>query len=128
MFPPQGASQQTAPLDGPPPSPQSVGAGPTGQPTPFSLQAIAPPAPAEQLPPEVLSGIIQSGQKIAALLDSFAQITPDMAMDWSTLKDQLQVLLAQLITKGASMSSPTATGSQFPGGGMDRGVAGPGAI
>lgn len=135
-MPPFGmpAPSQTAttaarpPLDGPPPSPQSVGSGPMGQPTPFSLQSIAPPAPAEQMPPEVLTAIVQSAQKIGALLDSYSQALPDMAQDFAGVKDHLQTVLAQLLTKGAGATSPTAVGSQFPGGGMDRGVAGPGTI
>ena len=128
MFPPQGVSSQSSPLDGPPPSPQSIGAGPTGSPTPFSLSAIAPPVPSSQMPAEVLTAIIQSAQKIGSLFDSYAQAPPDMAQDWGALKEALQVVLAKLLSNGAGATSPTATGSQFPGGGLDRGVAGPGTI
>lgn len=129
MFPPQGASSQSTPLDGPPPSPQSMGAGPTGAPTQFSLSAVAPGmVPAQQLPPEVLTAIVSSAQKIATMLDSYAQATPDMAADWGMLKDQLQTVLAKLMTQGAGAMSPTATGQQFPGGGVDRGISGAGTI
>lgn len=129
MFPPQGVSQSSQPLDGPPPSPQSMGAGPTGAPTQFSLEAIAPGSvPAQQLPPEVLTAIVSSAQKIGTMLDSYAQATPDLAADWGMLKDQLQTVLAKLMTQGAGAMSPTASGAQFPGGGMDRGIAGAGTI
>ena len=128
MFPPRAASSQTSPLDGPPPSPQSMGAGPTGQPTQFSLEALAPPVPAAQLPPETLTSMIQASQRIKAMYDSFAQITPDMAADWGMLKEQLETVLAKLLMQGAGATSPTASGSQFPGGGFDRGIAGAGTI
>ena len=129
MFPPQGVSQSAQPLDGPPPSPQSMGAGPTGAPTQFSLSAIAPgTVPSQQLPPEVLTAIVSSAQKIATMLDGYTQATPDMAADWGAVKDALQVALAKLMTQGAGAMSPTATGAQFPGGGVDRGISGAGTI
>lgn len=105
-----------------------MGAGPTGSPTQFSLEAIAPPVPAAQLPPEVLTAIIQSAQKISSMFDSYAQVTPDMAADWGMLKEQLTVVLAKLMQQGAGATSPTASGPQFMGGGFDRGVAGAGTI
>jgi hypothetical protein len=129
MFPPQGVSQQSQPLDGPPPSPQSMGSGPTGAPTQFSLQAIAPGSvPAQQMPPEVITAIVSAAQKISTMIDSFIQVTPDLQQDWGLLKDQLQTVLAKLMTQGAGAMSPTATGPQFPGGGMDRGISGAGTI
>ena len=128
MFPPQGVSSQSTPLDGPPPAPQAMGAGPMGQPTLASLSGQAPPMPADQMPPEVLTAIVSSAGKIAAMFDSYAQATPDMQVEWAGLKDHLQTVLAQLLAKGAGPTSPTATGSQWPGGGFDRGVAGAGTI
>ncbi len=128
MFPPQGVSATSSPLDGPPPSPQAAGSGPQGQPNNFSLQNLAPPVPSAQMPQEVLTAIVQSATKIASLFDSYSQATPDMAADWALLKSQLQATLAKLMSNGAGATSPTATGSQFPGGGMDRGIAGPGTI
>lgn len=122
-FPPM--PQAGSALDGPPPSPQSVGAGPTGQPTPFSLQQLAPPVPTGQLPPEMLTGIMQSAQQIAQLFDSYAQATPDLAQDWAQLKDQLAAVLAKLVQAGAGPTSPTAAGPAFPAA-FDRGIAGAG--
>jgi hypothetical protein len=127
MFPPIGGATQQ--LDQAPPSPQSMGAGPTGSPTPFSMQALAPPTtPADQMPPEILTAILQSAQKIGSMLDSYAQVAPDLAAQFAMIKDQLATVLAQLTTKGAGAMSPTASGQQAPMGGMDRGIAGAGMV
>jgi hypothetical protein len=128
MFPSSTTAGSTSPLDSPPPSPQSMGASPTGAPTDFSLSAVAPPLPSAQMPPEILTAILQSAENIGTLLDSYAQALPDKAADFASVKDHLQSVLAQLMIAGAGATSPTATGSQFPGGGFNRGVAGAGAI
>ena len=114
-------------LDGPPPSPQAGGAGPTGEPTPQSLQQLAPPVPSNQVPPEILTGILQSAETIGTLLDSYSQALPDLAVDFQMIKSQLQQVFARLMTAGAGPTSPTASGPQFPAA-MDRGIAGPGAV
>lgn len=124
MFP----SQASSPLDQAPPAPQAMGAGPTGAPTPFSLAAVAPGMPSSEMPPEILTAILQSAQKIGSLLDSYAQALPDLAVQFAQIKDQLQTVLAQVMVSGGGPMSPTATGAQFPGGGMDRGVAGAGTV
>lgn len=103
------------------------GAGPTGQPPSFK-GLVPPPIPADQLPPEVLTGMMQAASKIGEMLDSFAQMAPDLAEDFGAVKDQLQVALAKLMAAGAGPTSPNATGPQFPGGGLDRGVAGGGTV
>jgi hypothetical protein len=123
MYPPMPGAGSA--LDGPPPSPQSVGAGPTGAPTPMSLDQMAPPIPSGQLPPEMLTGIMQSAQTIAQLLDSYAQATPDLAQDWAQLKDGLAAVLAKLMQAGSAPTSPTATGPAFPAA-FDRGLSGAG--
>lgn len=120
---PQSASR----LDGPPPSPQAVGAGPTGAPTDFSLQQLAPPVPSAQMPPEILTGIMQSAQTISDLLDAYAQTVPDMAADFAMLKDALAQVLAKLVQNGAGATSPTATGPAFPAA-FDRGISGAGTV
>lgn len=120
--------QSSSPLDGPPPSPQGLGAGPTGAPTQASLSTLAPPqVPSAQMPPEILTGIMQSAQSIAQLFDSYAQATPDLAADWAMLKDGLAAILAKLMQSGAGPTSPTASGPAFPAA-MDRGIAGAGTI
>lgn len=125
MAPPMPQSANT--LDGPPPSPQAMGGGPMGAP---DMQQLMGPqqVPSDQLPPEMLTAIMQSSQQIATLFDSYAQATPDLAADWGQLKDALAAVLAKLVQAGAGPTSPTATGAAFPGGGMARGIAGAGSI
>jgi hypothetical protein len=115
-----------SPLDGPPPSPTPMGGG-----DPFSPQGLVPgggPIPSDQMPPEVLTGLMQSAQTIAQMLDSFAQVTPDKAPQLNLIKDLLSRYLADVTTAGAGPVSPTAPGPAFPGGGIDRGLAGPGSV
>lgn len=116
----------TEQLGGPPPSPTPMG-GMNGS-APFSMQGLAPQIPSNRLPPEVLTGITASAQKMSEMLDSFAQITPDKAAQLALMKDMLQKYLADLMGAGATAMSPTASGQAFPGGGMDRGIAGAGSI
>jgi hypothetical protein len=115
----------SAPLDGPPPSPTPMGEMGGG---PLAMQGLAPQVPTDQLPPEVLTGIMQAAQKVAQTLDSFAQFTPDKGAQLALIKDLLQRYLADLTVAGAGAVSPTAPGPAFPGGGIDRGIAGPGSI
>lgn len=121
-FPAPGTDQ----LGAPPPSPTPMG-GLQGS-APFSMQGLAPQIPANRLPPEVLTGVTASAQKIGELLDSFSQITPDKAAQLAMIKDLLQQYLADLMPAGAGPTSPTASGPAFPGGGMDKGIAGAGMI
>jgi hypothetical protein len=92
------------------------------------MGGLAPQVPSNRLPPEVLTGLTASAQKISELLDSFAQVTPDKSAQLAMIKDLLQRYLADLMTAGSQPLSPTATGPAFPGGGIDRGIAGPGAV
>jgi hypothetical protein len=101
----------------------------------FSMRGIAGPGPGpmgpvptQGMPPEVLTGITQSAQSVSDLLDSWAQITPDQGPQLALIKDMVAQYLATLMGAGAGPASPTAPGSAFPGGGMDRGIAGPGTI
>lgn len=115
-------------LDQPPPTGTPMDGVPSG--APFSMQGLAgqQSIPSTQIPPEVLTGLTASAQKISEMLDSFAQVTPDKASQLAMIKDMLQQYLADLMTAGAGAIAPTASGSAFPGGGMDRGIAGPGAV
>lgn len=127
-FPPSpqtgGAASQ---LDGPPPSPTAMGGSPSG---PLGMKGLAGQSsvPTSQMPPEVLTGLMQAAQTISGLLDSFAQITPDKAVSLSLIKDLLQQYLADVTSAGAQPVSATAAGPAFPGGGIDKGVAGPGSV
>lgn len=125
MPPPLSPSIGTSPLDAPPPSPTPMGEGPG---SPFSAAGLVPQVPSDQMPPEVLTGLMQAAQTVAATLDSFAQITPDKAAAIALIKDLLQRYLADVMQAGAGPVSPTAPGPAFPGGGIDRGIAGPGTV
>src|SRR4029434_317608 len=116
-------------LDGPPPTPTPMGGADPN--SPFSMRGIARPGPASVpssgMPPEVLTGITSSAQQVNAIIDSWAQITPDKGPQLSLIKDMLQQYLADLMSTGAGPIAPTATGPAFPGGGLDRGLAGAGS-
>src|SRR5262245_1080662 len=128
-FPPLaglGPSAGASALDAPPPSPTPMGAGmPGGD---FSMRGLAGQLPSSQMPPEVLTGITQAAQAMNQLLDSFAQITPNMGAQLGLIKDMLQQYLTQLQQDGSGPVSPTAPGPAFPGGGIDQGIAGPGSV
>lgn len=129
---PAGTLAGTGPLDTPPPSPDVPGGGVGGpqsaqMPT---LSGLAPPASmgAAQMPPEILTGILAAAQKITELFQSFAQVTPDLAMDWDLCTEILKRTLGKLVVAGGGPITPNAVGSQFPGGGINQGVpASPGA-
>lgn len=78
------------------------------------------------MPPEILTGIMQSAETINDLLTAYAQTVPDMAPDFQALQDALAQVLAKLVQQGAGSTSPTATGPAFPAA-FDRGMAGAGA-
>jgi hypothetical protein len=120
------ATVGASPLDQPPPSPTPMGGQPAGG--PFSPQGLVPQVPSDQMPPEVLTGLMQAAQTVAATLDSFAQVTPDKGAQLALIKDLLQRYLADVMAAGAGPVSPTAPGPAFPGGGIDRGISGPGSV
>lgn len=110
----------TATLNAPPPNPAqplAPTAGMQSQVAGLAGQSI----PSGMIPPEVLGGMMQVAESISANLDTFAQITPDLAADWLVIKDLLQRVLGKLLIAGGQPSSPTAPGASFPGGGIDRG-------
>lgn len=116
-------------LDTPPPSPDTPGGGLGGSQTSGgagsmpTLSGLSQPAQisSAQMPPEVLTGIMQAAEKITSMFDSFAQVTPDLAGDWAMLSDMLKRTLGKLLVAGGGPTSPQATGSPFPGGGMSQG-------
>jgi hypothetical protein len=117
-----GTLPGSGPMDTPPPSPSVPGGGVGGQmPT---LSGLAQPAPigSANIPPELLTGIIQAAQKIDGIFDSFAQVTPDLAADLDLCKTVLQRYLGKVMAAGGGATSPNAPGPQFPGGGMNSGM------
>jgi hypothetical protein len=127
-FPSTGPTPGSTALDQPPPSPTPMGG--VDPSSPFSMRGLAGPGsmPSQSMPPEVLTGITQSAQSMSQLLDSWAQITPDKGAQLSLIKDMIQQYLADLMGAGAGPVSPTAAGPAPPMGGIDRGLAGPGAV
>lgn len=90
---------------------------------PQGMSGLAQPVPigSANLPPEILTGITQAADKMSSMLDSFAQVTPDLAPDWDLVKMMLQKAVGKVLAAGGGPSTPTATGPQFPGGGTDQG-------
>jgi hypothetical protein len=76
----------------------------------------------------VVTGVTQSAQAVDNLYDAWMQVVPDQAALLSLMKDMLRQFTANLMKAGAGPTSPTASGPAFPGGGMDRGLAGAGAV
>ncbi len=105
-------------LDGPPPSPGAE----SGMSPGMNLGQVAGYVPTDQMPPEILTGIMKSGQTMVSMLDSFAQAVPELAPDFAAAKTQLQIALAKVLQAGAGPASPQGTGSNFPGGGFDQGA------
>jgi hypothetical protein len=92
-----------------------------------TLGGLAQPAQigSANMPPEILTGMLQACQKIDEMFDSFAQVTPDLASDWDLCKEILKRTLGKVMVAGGSATSPNAPGSQFPGGGMNAGQGAP---
>lgn len=110
----------TATLNAPPPNPAQPLAPTAGMQGSVAGLSGAP-VTSGMIPPEVLGGMLQVAQSIDQQLDTFAQITPDLAADWLALKDLLQRVMGKILVAGGQPASPTAPGAPFPGGGLDRG-------
>lgn len=121
-MPPTPATLGASPLDAPPPSPAAEQGMNPGMPLSSLLpNGGAQPLGAGQLPPEMLTGILQAGEQISEMLDGFAQALPDLAPDWAQVKESLMAAMAKVLQAGAGPTSPNAPGPNFPGGGFDRG-------
>lgn len=110
-------------LDGPPPSPQAEGGGPTGQPAQMaSMQGLAQPIGAGQMPPEMLAGAMDAAASAGSVLDALSQTFPEFAMDFGIVKDSLQRVMAKVLAAGGGAGPNNASpGSSFPGGGYGPG-------
>jgi hypothetical protein len=113
-------------LDGPPPSPAGPQAVNPGQQVQFpTMSEMAAPmtagTPGRQVAPQVLTGIMEGMTAIEGMWDSMASVLPTLASDFAMLKDLQQRLMAKIVVQGATPSA-TAVGSNFPGGGFDRGA------
>jgi len=121
-LPQLGAIPGSSTLDGPPPSPAQTDGMNPGMP----LDALMgpqgkPPVASPQIPPQILTGMLQAADQMNTMIDSFAQATPDLAPDWAICKAALAAAMAKVQQAGGGPTSPNAPGPQFPGGGMDTG-------
>jgi len=129
-FPGTGPTPGSTALDYPPPSPTPM-SGPPDASGNFSMRGIAgpmPPVSSNAMPPEVLTGVAQSAKSVSDMFNAWAQVAPDQAPILTQLQQLLQQFLANVMQSGAGPTTPTATGPAFPGGGMDRGIAGAGTV
>lgn len=116
MYPPgraAGSGMGSSTLDAPPPSPVNPTFSDLQNPGMAASGGMG--APARQLPPEVLMGILKSGESISGMLDDIAQMVPDIAPEVAAAKDMLQRALAKLVAAGGAPSTISAPGREFPG-------------
>jgi hypothetical protein len=87
------------------------------------MAGLAPqlPIPSGMLPPEMLTGMMNTAEKISGDLDALGQTAPDLAADFLLIKDLLQRAMAKLLMAGGGPAGPTDPGQQFAGGGMSMG-------
>jgi hypothetical protein len=130
-FPP--ASVNASPLDGPPPSPTPMGDMAPGG--PMSVRGLVPgqaPVTPNMLPPEILRGVMQTGETIDNAIKSIMQLAPDKGAQLSLIQSLLQQVFAEIVAQAqgnpGQTISPTAAGPAPPMGGIDRGISGAGTI
>lgn len=125
-LPRPGDTPNAAMLDAPPPSPALADGVNPGQPigTGTPLGDLVNPGGgvmSDQMPPEVLTGVLQAGEQMVGMIDSFVQVMPDLAPDFALAKDALMRALSKVLAAGGGPTSPNAPGPNFPGGGMESG-------
>lgn len=131
MYPARQTGPGASQLDGPPPSPSPMGGEGVPPGGTFSMKGLVPGGggvPTSAIPPEILRGVMQTGETIGGAIDSIAQLFPAKGSQLSLIKDLLQQIFAEIMAEGAGAISPTHPGPAAPMGGMDRGVAGAGSI
>jgi len=130
-FPPR--SPDTSQLDGPPPSPTPMGD--AGRGGPMSVRGLVPGGggvPMGQMPPEILRGLMQTGETIDSAIKAVAQLAPGKGAQLNLIQSLLQQVFAEIVAEASGNAgatiSPTAAGPAPPMGGVDRGIAGAGTI
>lgn len=117
---PGGATPPLSPmggvLDAPPPSPALPQLSQMGGP----MTAMGLP-PAAGMPPEILTGMLESSNSMFKMLDQFAQMAPDCAVEFQLTATVLQKALDKLFASSGGDVSNVSAGRSFPGGGFDRG-------
>lgn len=112
---PAGSGMGSSSLDAPPPSPVNPTFSDLQNPGMAQNGGAGMGAPARKLPPDVLMGILKSGESVSGILDDIAQMVPDIAPEVAGAKDLLQRGLAKLVAAGGAPSSISAPGREFPG-------------
>jgi hypothetical protein len=115
MFPGRtaGSGMGSSSLDAPPPNPMNPSFSDLQNPGNVGSSGLG--APARQLPPEVLMGILKSGESISGMFDDMAQMVPDIAPEIAAAKDLLQRGLSKLVLAGGAPSTMSSVGREFPG-------------
>ncbi len=115
----QPAGGDPSVLDGPPPTMalETPDRPPQGLADLVSPQAAGGVSP-EQVPEPVLRGVMEAGQQMDTMLQSFVQIFPALSADFSIVSLALQRALGKVLTAGAPATTPTTAGAGFPGGGL----------
>lgn len=122
-------------LDGTPPTPTPMDGMPSG--APFSLRGLAGPGagpsvpgsiPSTELSPQILTGLQSAMRTATDVIKQAAQITPDKGAQLGLINDLIEQYMADVMMAGAGPVSPTFAGPAFPGGGIDRGLPGPGTV
>jgi hypothetical protein len=85
-------------------------------------QPLTAGTPGRATSPEIAVGIMQSAETMYVILDSIASIVPDLANDMALQKDLLQRSMAKLLIGSGQQGSPSAAGTNFPGGGFAMGA------
>ena len=116
MFPGRtaGSGMGSSMLDAPPPNPVNPTFSDLQNPGNVGSSGLGT-APARQLPPEVLMGVLKSGESISRMFDDIAQMVPDIAPEIAAAKDMLQRGLSKLVLAGGAPSSMSSVGRDFPG-------------
>ena len=87
-----------------------------------SMQGLAQPIGAGQMPPEMLAGAMDAAASAGSVLDALSQTFPEFAMDFGIVKDSLQRVMAKVLAAGGGAGPNNASpGSSFPGGGYGPG-------
>lgn len=116
MFPPgraAGSGMGSSTLDAPPPNPMDPTFSDLQNPGMNSATQMG--APARQLPPEALMGVVKSIETMSGMMDDIAQMVPDIAVEVAASKDLLLRAANKLVLAGGAPSSMSSVGREFPG-------------
>jgi len=108
-----GSGMGSSMLDAPPPNPTNPSFSDLQNPGNVGSTGLG--SPARELPPEVLMGMLKSGESMSGMFDDMAAMCPDCAPEFAAAKDMLQRALAKLVAAGGQPSTLSAPGREFPG-------------